>query len=222
MDITNAIQLPSGLWGAPTDIAAVAAKDKVKALVISDSHFNRAIVNSILLSEKDADILLFCGDGIGDIIDSAANLPRVVAFVRGNNDPASYPFAYSERVELLKIPRVVSFSIADCPVIMTHGDGFSFFDPTEDSIEMAQMNGAQVILSGHTHRGLVAVKRGVLSLNPGSVSRPRGSPASFAVLDFERGKKLPDYTFYKLATGTNTFFYRPFTPREFVDDWLAT
>ena len=222
MDLTDAIQLPSGLWGSAKDIAGICAKDKVRALVLSDSHFYRSVVSAIISEHKDVDILIFCGDGIGDIIENAADLPPLVAFVRGNNDPGTYPFAFGEHFEYLKVPRSILFSIADVPVLLTHGDSFSFFDPVGDSVIAARMEGASVVLSGHTHRSLFAKKNGILCINPGSVSRPRGCPASFAILDFERGRAFPSYEFFKIEAngGNSSFLFKPFTPKEFIDDWL--
>lgn len=222
MDLQNAAQLATGFWASVPDFESLLQKNRVKALVISDSHFNKFVLNAVLTAFSDADALLFCGDGIGDIVDNAHLLPGAVSFVRGNNDPGTYPFAFGSRLEQLKIPRVVSVSIADCPIVMTHGDSFSFFDSLNDSIDFAKTSGAKVVLFGHSHRGCFLQKDGILALNPGSISRPRGCPASFAVLDFVRGKPLPDFTFYKIDAAENAapFCFRPFIPKEFVDDWL--
>ena len=48
----------------------------------------------------------------------------------------------------------------------------------------AEDSGAKVLLFGHTHRAFVQVQRGILVLNPGSISRPRGRDRpTFAVID---------------------------------------
>ena len=221
MDLENAIQMQNGLFGSENDINALLCKDKIKALVLSDSHFNRTVVQNILISES-ADILLFTGDGIGDIIELAAFLLPVVAFVRGNNDAGSYPFAYGDKVLRLKVPRYLEINLAGFNVVMTHGDVFSFFDPIADSLEFARQNNADVVLSGHTHRAVAEYTDGILSLNAGSVARPRGCPASFCTMNFKKGSLRADYIFYKIEQQhqSEPFIYRPFIPKQFTNDWL--
>lgn len=222
MDLQNAIQEPSGLWGARGDLDAFYQKQRVKALLLSDSHYNREVVSHILAAEGNVDILLFTGDGVGDIIELCYELPPVVAFVRGNNDSSSYPFAFADTVSLIKIPRYITLDIAGFKVCMTHGDVFSFFDPVTDSLAFAKENGVDVILSGHTHRAACEYKDGVLSLNAGSVARPRGCPASFCTITFKKGDSRPDYIFYKIESKERNepFVYRPFIPKQFTNDWL--
>jgi putative phosphoesterase len=47
----------------------------------------------------------------------------------------------------------------------------------------------QIVISGHTHRPVHMEKAGVLYLNPGSASYPRGdSTASIALIEIKDGK----------------------------------
>ena len=250
MDIENAVQLPSGLWGKKDDLSSFFVKKSVRALVLSDSHGSADVVSAgelytalaagfpadklyfhgsaktvaeiaVLSANSSADILIFLGDGISDIAENASILPSVAAFVRGNNDPSTWLLDAKCKTPRLKIPRILSFSIAGVPLILTHGDSFSFFDPMSDSVELAMANGAAAVLSGHTHRSAETSKNGVISLNPGSISRPRGCPASFLTLNFERGK-LIERTFFQIEkNGRNSpFLFTPFIPKEFAGDWI--
>ena len=58
--------------------------------------------------------------------------------------------------------------------------------------------GANVVLFGHTHVPLCLEEEGVLYLNPGSLTSPRGgSHASYAILEIEKGRAaatLMDYS----------------------------
>ena len=54
---------------------------------------------------------------------------------------------------------------------------------------MVRQKGCEAALFGHTHHAVMKKSDdGILILNPGSTSRPRGGNASFAVLESEGGK----------------------------------
>ena len=76
---------------------------------------------------------------------------------------------------------------------MMHGDNFSLLR------EMARYNKVDLAISGHTHIGSLVREGGVIFLNPGSTTIPKGrDPESAAILDGEGirimtldGRELP-------------------------------
>ena len=54
--------------------------------------------------------------------------------------------------------------------------------------QRAREEGCLVALYGHTHRMLLERIDGVLVCNPGSISLPRGGPASYGRLTVENGQ----------------------------------
>ena len=63
------IQQTHYLLGTQQDLEALEKKVQARLLVISDSHNHYSIFKKIVLSYgKNCDALIFCGDGIGDLI----------------------------------------------------------------------------------------------------------------------------------------------------------
>ena len=119
---------------------------------------------------------------LGDYADDARELERLfpmlpVYWVRGNNDyePDGAQYAVITPDNL--------------PIYITHGH--------KERVSMlacgilpqrAREEGCSVALYGHTHRMLLERIDGVLVCNPGSISLPRGGPASYARLTIENAQ----------------------------------
>ena len=118
-------QHKQNIIGSNDAIAALSQKDHARLLVLSDSHGNYAVFEKIIRDYgAKCDALIFCGDGVGDIarLLYAAKaekklmdcVPPVIAAVRGNCDPGTYPLdngtlyfsTNSERIkfDLQKLP----------------------------------------------------------------------------------------------------------------------
>ena len=109
-------QHKQNIIGSNDAIAALSQKDHARLLVLSDSHGNYAVFEKIIRDYgAKCDALIFCGDGVGDIarLLYAAKaekklmdcVPPVIAAVRGNCDPGTYPLDngtlyFSEMIEL--------------------------------------------------------------------------------------------------------------------------
>lgn len=210
-------------------ISALSDKQSAKVLVISDSHGYSWLLRKIMEEFNGCDALLFCGDGIKDLLQNleeafldenfAKYIPPVIAFVQGNNDDNSYSFynAIDKQITTINVPAKQFINIAGTNVMLTHGHLYSLFDNGQELIEDAKVSNAQVILFGHTHIGCAIDNGKTLLLNPGSISRPRGCPASFAMLEFKKGKKLPYYYLIEIKTSlVNNAEYKAFTPRSSI------
>ena len=148
----------------------------MKVLAVSDSHHDITFLLPVLRRfAAEVDLIAHMGDGVGDIRAAARvarmKLPRVEG-VRGNgdHDPELWP-------------RLLVGNSAR-PILLLHGhlDGVS--ESLVKAMAKAEEAGAKLLLFGHTHRAFVEVQRGILVLNPGSISRPRGRDRpTFAVID---------------------------------------
>ena len=77
-------------------------------------------------------------------------------------------------------------------MFITHGNKYSpTYDRTRLLYRCEELN-CSVVLYGHTHISLVEYNGGILALNPGSPSAPRGGrKPSIAVLEIEEKTVMP-------------------------------
>lgn len=196
-----------GLISSLEDIEELSKKKTGRILIMSDSHnVNSGIMTEIIKNfAQDIDALLFCGDGIGDlgeVIQEALNnekaqeiLPKLIAFVRGNNDPKSYvisanPLSNDDteknyKIIQIEIPESSNFVLAGRRIFVTHGHRHYVNYSMDTLYSIAENIPADIVLYGHTHRAYYEETQGSLFLNPGSVCLPRGGQEpSFAVVSF--------------------------------------
>ncbi|NLD51908.1 MAG: metallophosphoesterase [Clostridiales bacterium] len=137
----------------------------MKALVISDSHgATGALRNLLVLAEQQGkpDVLIYCGDGIFDVLPYRGYSLRFWA-VRGNCD--------------LSAPRDIPIERVECfsgiQVFIAHGHGYHVKRGPETLCYRAQEVRAQIACFGHSHRPLNQWVQGVLMLNPGALADGR-------------------------------------------------
>lgn len=155
----------------------------MRFLIISDTHgrIDRAS-DLIQRFHGSIDGVWHLGDNYRDfeLLQSRFAYPYRLAFqaVPGNCDQSC------------PAPQRRTIPIAGHKVFMTHGDMYGVFGTGIGTLPMAAKSaGADVVLFGHTHVPLLEEKEGVLYLNPGSLSLPRGgSRPAYAFLDIEQGK----------------------------------
>jgi uncharacterized protein len=148
----------------------------MRVLAVSDSHHDLSCLVLVLrkLAGK-VDMIAHLGDGADDVAQAAEiaklRLPRVEA-VRGNGD-----------YEPWLRHRLLAGS-ADRPFLMLHGHLEGVSESLSGILAAAQASGAKLVLFGHTHRPFFEEYHGILALNPGSISRPRGRDnPTFAIVD---------------------------------------
>ena len=152
----------------------------MRAIVLSDSHNDTAALERAVASvgEKNIDMIIHLGDIARDV-DYLEMLyyPIKVVSVLGNNE-----FLRAGDYE-----RVIEFD--GHKIFICHGHTLSVNYGTEKLEAAARQKGCEAALFGHTHHAVLKkADDGFFTLNPGSVSRPRGGKASFAVLETENGK----------------------------------
>lgn len=176
----------------------------MKYLVLSDIHGGAAELSKALeyFDKFECDYLILLGDLLNhgprntvpdsyDPMKVAALLnsysDRIIA-VRGNCDsevdsmvmdfPCNAPYAY---LHFKKGQKYVK-------IMLTHGHLYSY-DTAEQAKKIGLKQG-DLVISGHTHiSGVFLKESGVININPGSVTLPKGNGiASFALIEEEAVK----------------------------------
>jgi putative phosphoesterase len=139
--------------------------------VISDTH--GTLSSTVMKLFKNVDLIIHAGDiDSADVLEKLKSIAPTVA-VRGNMDCGPWTVNLKQ-TETIRIGEVVLF-------VCHNLDGRRMIPSSTD------VNAA---ICGHTHRGSIENKEGILFLNPGSASQRRhGNPLSVALLHI-RGKDL--------------------------------
>lgn len=153
----------------------------MKVLVISDTHGN--IENAKYILEKvmpsGVEAVLHCGDYISDARLLQKVYPQLEIYgVYGNCD-VGFGGAYSDVVTLEGVS-----------IYMSHGHKYGVkWGEYEEVVIDALAHQAKVAICGHSHEAYLKKERGVLIMNPGSLTLPRDSRyPSYGILDLESGK----------------------------------
>lgn len=198
-------QHKQNIIGASSAIAALEKKDHARLLVISDSHGRYPVFESIIRGfGTGCDALVFCGDGVCDIATLlykqksdpklAKCVPPVIAAVRGNCDPYSYPLDTGS----LYFSELLEFTANSRRFLVAHGHNQGVDYGVENlGLEM-QVSECTTGFYGHTHVAREEIYGNYKIVNPGSCARPRGGqPAGFAIATVE--KDFVDVAFIKMT-----------------------
>ena len=148
----------------------------MKILIVSDTHKKHDNLVRILEQEENIDLMVHLGDSEGyeDYIAELAGCPLEI--VSGNNDF----FTDLDREKVLEVGKY--------QVLITHGHYYCVAMGVEDLKKEALGRGMDIVMFGHTHRPLLDYSKGIVTLNPGSVSFPRqeGRRPSYALMELDQ------------------------------------
>lgn len=148
----------------------------MKVLIVSDTHKHHENLIRVLERAGKIDLMIHLGDAEGyedDIADMAGCPMEIVA---GNNDFFS------------ALPREKELQIGKYKVLITHGHYYYVSTGVEDIKKEAAGRGMDIVMFGHTHRPLLERGKGIIALNPGSISYPRqeGRKPSYAIMEIDK------------------------------------
>lgn len=141
----------------------------MKILVISDTHGNTTRAFAAHTHSEPVDAIIHLGDGCADADLLREVLDTPVITVAGNCDPGS------------NVPRERLWECEGKRILLTHGDAYQVKSGLSRLWQRAREIGADAVLFGHTHRGVVENCSGVQLINPGTLSN-HGHHRSYAVL----------------------------------------
>lgn len=150
---------------------------KLKIGVISDSHGVNRYIDLAMEHLKDVELVIHAGDNYKDAkyIEEKYNIKVVV--VSGNCDVENT----GDHIEL----------ICDRKIFITHGHKYGVKANIDGVFYAGKENNADIVIFGHSHIPFYAVEEGMVLLNPGSVSLPRGnSEKSCCILTIEENIKV--------------------------------
>lgn len=162
----------------------------MRILVVSDTHGDyKSLAATLKLLGRSVEALVHLGDGSGDIRSAAHTkvpMPPVYS-LKGNVDSdASLPLMYRIEAE-------------NKTILAAHGHRYPLGEGVSCLVRAAKAEGAQAFFFGHTHVPYLEDRNGVLVLNPGSLSRPRGPwGPSFAIVETSSASAYLDAKFYEL------------------------
>ena len=146
---------------------------QTRIMIISDIHgglYNLEKVLAVYEAEH-FDRLFVLGDLFGYSYDETEDriLERIngikdCVMVKGNCDP-----------QTLRCEDVRRLTIEGVKITLSHGHRFGLFSLLRED--------ADIICLGHTHRPSISVGSKRITLNPGSVSKSRSGPNSFATIE---------------------------------------
>lgn len=216
--MNNIGSVAPGIIAMPNAFAKLASKSEARLLVLSDTHGIdfEALLTAVKNYGSNCDALIFCGDGIADICkliklafddeSFAQKLPKVIAYVRGNNDALLYEVPRTKNAETaedylqLKAQKTVSITIASRNILITHGHESGLSCLPEKQMEIATNTDSSIVFFGHSHTQESFVVEKTLFVNPGSLSLPRGtSKRGFAIVSFPGINSKFDIEFYSLC-----------------------
>ena len=134
--------------------------------LISDTHITQKrgkLSEKIVKEFNGVDLILHAGDiTTYDVLNDLKKIAPVVA-VLGNNDK-------------LDLNKHEIIEIGDKTILLVHGDKI------KDLPALGLKYGADIVVSGHTHKPSCERIDNMLLINPGSSNRPIESNASIALL----------------------------------------
>lgn len=132
----------------------------MKCLVVSDSHGDRDVLVRLLDKYRgQVDAFFHCGDS--ELPHDDAVFQEMFT-VQGNMDFDAV------------IPNEVNPTIDEVTVYMTHGHLVGVNMGLDHLLANAEVHNAKLAFFGHTHQLGVERRGGVVVLNPGSITYPRG------------------------------------------------
>lgn len=218
--MNNFSQLENGILATKNDLEAFEKKENSKILVISDSHGSVALLSEIIQKfGPQVNAIIFAGDGIFDLFDviekskkhlsSSKWIPPVIAFAKGNNDPASFT---TDSEKQITVPQKVTLKTGNRKILVTHGHQEGVYYDYSTLEATAQVYGANTIIFGHTHVPAEFMGKTYI-MNPGSISLPRHrSFPSFSILEISA--KYITSIFYRIEYNQELKFI-PYHPEPF-------
>ncbi len=147
----------------------------MRIVVLSDTHGDFNVLQAVLLRNFSADWIIHLGDGERELerfINSHPLYKNKIIHVAGNCD------FNSESHNIFILP------VMDHKILATHGHLFGVNSSLIRLKILAEKNGCDIILYGHTHARYQSKDDGFYIMNPGSAKDPRdGKPPSFGHID---------------------------------------
>ena len=153
--------------------------NSIRLLVLSDIHGDVENAMSVINKQPNADLFVFLGDGITDMLYCLDEVQRQrLVAVGGNCDPTHTMLGSS-------LKKTEMISVGGRRIMITHGDLYGVKYGTSGIEKLAAESGCDILLFGHTHRPHEGYVDGVYYFNPGSVTGGYGIAPSAGLLTLD-------------------------------------
>ena len=146
-----------------------------KILIVSDTHRRNENYLEIIKKNGPFQCVVHCGDVEGSeyTICEAAGCP--VEMVTGNNDFFS------------QLPKEKEFYLGKYKVWLTHGHNYYVYMDNRVIKDEAMARGVDIVMYGHTHKPVIEYEKGIIAINPGSLTYPRqeGRKPSYIIMEID-------------------------------------
>lgn len=147
--------------------------------VFSDSHGDLTGLREALKHGGPFDLVLHCGDYFEDMVKSMDSCETPYNGVCGNVDVVRHA------------PTELEIEVSGVKIYVTHGHLYDVKHSLNRLYYKGLETGAQVCLFGHTHIATVIEHEGLILMNPGSLSRPKGGKGrSYGIVEI--ADKIPN------------------------------
>ena len=146
----------------------------ITIVVISDTHGNRAAIDSLLPVMQECDMIIHLGDTSQDGNYIRGKFPRKTYLLNGNCD-----FTKLGDDELV-------LPVESVKVFACHGHMYSVKTTSAKLAKRANELGCSVALYGHFHRAAEEEIDGVLTVNPGTMSRYSKNSYCYLVINGDK------------------------------------
>ena len=145
----------------------------MKVLVFSDSHGFVGNIKKAIRQHPQIDYMIHLGDYGMDVEEIGYEFPYLtIEAVQGNCD----------RIREHPVEKVIK--LGGKSIFITHGHVYGVKYGLDTIISKGVQEDYDAILFGHTHQPLVDWRKGLLLVNPGSISSTRGTVGpTYAILD---------------------------------------
>ena len=170
----------------------------MKIIVVSDIHGRYERLLSVMDMHKDADALVFLGDGLRELFRADAySYPFTVYSVRGNCDVFSVFSGYADGAT-----DELELNFEGYRFFALHGHTRQVKSSITPAISEASRRNSDVLLYGHTHIpcetylpegteiGYDTLKKPLYVFNPGSLGASGDGKAHFGIIQIRNGNIL--------------------------------
>lgn len=163
----------------------------MKILVFSDSHGNLSLIKKAMEQHAyNTDLILHLGDNATDaryFQKHYSHIANINFF--GNCDYFTHGVdAFDEKVFQL--------GSTDLYALASHGHNYNVNNNLDILYSKARITKSSIAFYGHTHIADIKERHGIILMNPGSSSLPRGTePASYGIVTIENNQIMPTVIF---------------------------
>lgn len=143
----------------------------MKIVVISDTHGQTDLAEKIISGLNNIDLCIHLGDYYKDALYLSKKMGIKIVAIKGNCDSKE-----DVQEELL-------LDIEGHKIFITHGHEYNVKMDLNRLYYKAKSLDCDIALFGHTHKAVKIEHDGMIIMNPGSLTKPRGTGPAYAVLE---------------------------------------